>query len=75
METTRGFQHGRTFELDCNTCSCFAGEVICSKRQCESSALSGRNIAYTTLPCNCPLQYTPICGRNGVLYPSLCLAK
>lgn len=75
MQASRGYQHGRTFELDCNTCSCFAGEVICSKRQCESSALSGRNVAYTTLPCNCPLHYMPICGRNGVLYPSLCLAK
>lgn len=67
--------HGTTFNIDCNTCSCYAGEKICSKKQCESSALSGRNTAYTTLPCNCPAHYIPVCGRNGVTYPSACLAK
>ncbi|XP_074032082.1 reversion-inducing-cysteine-rich protein with kazal motifs [Leptinotarsa decemlineata] len=67
--------HGTIFNMDCNQCSCYAGEIICSKKQCESTALSGRNTAYTTLPCNCPPHYVPICGRNGVTYPSACLAK
>ncbi|CAH1116210.1 unnamed protein product [Phaedon cochleariae] len=67
--------HGSVFQMDCNQCSCYAGEIICSKRQCESSALSGTNTAYTTLPCNCPSHYVPVCGRNGVTYPSACLAK
>lgn len=67
--------HGTSFNMDCNSCSCFAGELICSKKQCESSALSGRNTAYTTLPCNCAPHYVPVCGRNGNTYPSACLAK
>ncbi|KAJ8916807.1 hypothetical protein NQ315_005814, partial [Exocentrus adspersus] len=67
--------HGSTFHIDCNKCSCYAGEQICSKKQCESSSLIGRNTAYTTLPCNCPPHYVPVCGRNGVTYPSACLAK
>lgn len=68
-------EHGSTFKIECNTCSCYAGEVVCSKKQCENSALSGRNIAYTTLPCNCLSHYVPVCGKNGNSYPSLCLAK
>ncbi|XP_072392887.1 reversion-inducing cysteine-rich protein with Kazal motifs [Diabrotica undecimpunctata] len=67
--------HGTIFHQDCNQCSCYAGETICSKKQCESTSLSGRNTAYTTLPCNCPPHYVPVCGRNGITYPSTCLAK
>lgn len=68
-------EHGSTFMIECNTCSCFAGEIICTKKQCESSVLSGKNTAYTTLPCNCPPHYIPVCGRNGNTYASSCLAK
>lgn len=67
--------HGTSFNMDCNSCSCFAGEVICGKKQCENGALSGRNTAYTTLPCNCSPHYVPVCGRDGNTYPSACLAK
>ncbi|CAH2005399.1 unnamed protein product [Acanthoscelides obtectus] len=67
--------HGSRFTEDCNQCSCYAGEKICSKKQCENSALSGKNAGYTTLPCNCPPHYVPVCARNGVTYPSACLAK
>lgn len=67
--------HGTSFEMDCKTCSCFAGEVICSKRQCESNALTGENTAYTSLPCNCLPHYVPVCGKDGNNYPSACLAK
>nr|CAI5868539.1 unnamed protein product [Callosobruchus analis] len=67
--------HGSRFIEDCNQCSCYAGEKVCSKKQCENSALSGRNAGYTTLPCNCPPHYVPVCARNGITYPSACLAK
>uniref|UniRef100_A0AAR5QAX4 Kazal-like domain-containing protein n=2 Tax=Dendroctonus ponderosae TaxID=77166 RepID=A0AAR5QAX4_DENPD len=67
--------HGSNFKVDCNYCSCYAGEQVCSKKQCESSSVGGRNTAYTTLPCNCPPHYVPVCGRNGITYPSACLAK
>ncbi|KAL1497373.1 hypothetical protein ABEB36_008354 [Hypothenemus hampei] len=67
--------HGSTFEIDCNSCSCYAGELICGKRQCENNSVGGRNTAFTTLPCNCPPHYVPVCGRNGITYPSACLAK
>lgn len=63
-------EHGSTFAMDCNMCNCFAGEIICSKRQCDVN-----DPAYTTLPCNCPLHYAQICGINGVNYPNLCLAR
>nr|XP_022911269.1 reversion-inducing cysteine-rich protein with Kazal motifs [Onthophagus taurus] len=67
--------HGSNFAIECNTCSCYVTEVICSKKQCETTMLTGRNTAYTTLPCNCPLHYVPVCGSNGNIYPSACLAK
>ncbi|CAG9767452.1 unnamed protein product [Ceutorhynchus assimilis] len=67
--------HGSTFNIDCNSCSCYAGELICSKKQCENNLVGGKNTAYTTLPCNCPPHYVPVCGRNGITYPSACLAK
>lgn len=67
--------HGTSFQMDCRTCSCFAGEVICSKKQCESNALTGENTAYTSLPCNCLPHYVPVCGKDGNNYPSACLAK
>lgn len=67
--------HGSSFALECNACSCYVGEVICSKKQCEKTALSGMNSAFTTLPCNCPPQYMPVCGKNGNTYQSACLAK
>ncbi|XP_049826537.1 reversion-inducing cysteine-rich protein with Kazal motifs isoform X2 [Aethina tumida] len=67
--------HNSYFNIDCNYCSCYAGEIVCSKKQCENGELSGRNAAYTTLPCNCPPHYVPVCGRNGITYPSACLAK
>ncbi|XP_017768615.1 PREDICTED: reversion-inducing cysteine-rich protein with Kazal motifs [Nicrophorus vespilloides] len=68
-------RHGEIFHLECNKCTCYAGEMICSKKQCENSLLGGRNTAYTTLPCNCPPHFVPVCGRNGNIYPSACLAK
>lgn len=68
-------EHGSQFYMECKNCSCYAGELICSKKQCENTALSGRNTGYTTLPCNCPPHYLPVCGRNGNNYPSTCLAK
>lgn len=31
--------------------------------------------SYTSLPCNCPPHHVPICGKNGITYPSSCVAK
>lgn len=28
--------HGATFRVDCHVCSCFAGESVCSRRECLS---------------------------------------
>lgn len=28
--------HGSTFRVDCHICSCFAGETVCSRRECPS---------------------------------------
>lgn len=71
----RKIDHGTSFVMDCNVCSCFAGEIVCSKRQCEISTLGGVDPAFTSLPCNCPPHHVPVCGRNGNVYPSACLAK
>lgn len=59
--------------MECNVCSCFAGEIVCSKKQCEleEKALS----AHPLLPCNCPTHHVPMCGSNGNTYPNECLAK
>src|SRR4029434_11315405 len=29
--------HGTSFRVDCHPCSCYAGETICSTRQCLST--------------------------------------
>ncbi|XP_049948355.1 reversion-inducing cysteine-rich protein with Kazal motifs [Schistocerca serialis cubense] len=71
----RKIEHNTQFQIECNTCSCFAGEITCSKKQCEISALGDPDPAYTSLPCNCPPHYVPVCARNGNTYPSACLAK
>lgn len=33
------------------------------------------DVSYTSLPCNCPTHYVPVCGSNGRTYPSLCIAR
>lgn len=67
------FDHLSFFYVECNICSCFAGEITCTKKQCRMSGTT--NKSFTTLPCNCPLQYVPVCARNGNTYPSACIAK
>lgn len=66
-------EHGTSFLMDCNTCSCYAGEIVCTKAQCRTP--QARELAYTSLPCNCVPHHVPVCGRNGVTYPNSCLAK
>lgn len=66
-------KHGSSMEIECNVCSCFAEEITCTKKQCRIAGISER--AFTTLPCNCPHHYVPVCGKNGKTYPSTCLAK
>ncbi|XP_030245120.1 reversion-inducing cysteine-rich protein with Kazal motifs, partial [Drosophila navojoa] len=69
----RSFRHGSSFYLECNLCSCFAGEITCTKQQCRLPGYVDVN--YTSLPCNCPAHYVPVCGANGNTYPSACVAK
>lgn len=68
-------EHGMWFYIDCNICSCYAGEITCRKKQCEVTSLGVLDPAYTSLPCNCPPHHVPVCGRNGNTYPSSCLAR
>ncbi|XP_030571059.1 reversion-inducing cysteine-rich protein with Kazal motifs isoform X1 [Drosophila novamexicana] len=69
----RSFSHGSSFHLECNLCSCFAGEITCTKQQCRLAGYV--DAGYTSLPCNCPAHYVPVCGFNGNTYPSACVAK
>ncbi|XP_053683316.1 reversion-inducing cysteine-rich protein with Kazal motifs [Sabethes cyaneus] len=68
------FQHLSFFYVECNICSCFAGEITCTKKQCRVPGVTF-NKSFTSLPCNCPPHYVPVCGRNGNTYPSACIAK
>lgn len=69
----RTIEHGASVNIECNVCTCFAEEITCTKKQCRIAGISER--AFTTLPCNCPPHFVPVCGRNGKTYPSACLAK
>ncbi|XP_050081387.1 reversion-inducing cysteine-rich protein with Kazal motifs [Anopheles maculipalpis] len=68
------FAHLTHFYVECNVCSCFAEEITCTKRQCHVPGLTVDR-SFTSLPCNCPAHYVPVCGRNGNTYPSACVAK
>lgn len=70
----RMIPHLTSFYIECNLCSCFAGELICTKKQCRIPGIS--EYSYTSLPCNCGPHYIPVCGKhNGITYPSACVAK
>ncbi|XP_063243675.1 reversion-inducing cysteine-rich protein with Kazal motifs isoform X2 [Bacillus rossius redtenbacheri] len=68
-------KHGVTYPTDCKDVSCYAGELTFSKKKCRSSSSEGVDRDFTSLPCNCPPSYEPVCGRNGVTYPNPCLAR
>ncbi|XP_018422723.1 PREDICTED: reversion-inducing cysteine-rich protein with Kazal motifs-like [Nanorana parkeri] len=74
--TVQAHYHGTSFKVDCNICSCVAGTVQCSNRQClnELSSEDDRNM-FTGLPCNCADKFVPVCGQNGRSYPSACIAR
>ncbi|XP_015210000.1 reversion-inducing cysteine-rich protein with Kazal motifs [Lepisosteus oculatus] len=68
--------HGTSFKVDCHTCSCFAGEIVCSTRQCLSKQSSEEDRRrFTGLPCGCADQFVPVCAKNGRTYPSACVAR
>lgn len=67
--------HGSSFQTDCNVCSCISGQLLCSTRQCVNENLSEDGHMFTGLPCNCPDQFVPVCGKNGRSYPSACIAR
>uniref|UniRef100_A0A1B6DLK0 Kazal-like domain-containing protein n=2 Tax=Clastoptera arizonana TaxID=38151 RepID=A0A1B6DLK0_9HEMI len=68
-------EHSTVYYMECRMCSCYAGETTCSKKQCEMSAPGMRDHSYTSLPCNCPPHFVPVCARTGQTYPNSCLAK
>ncbi len=66
--------HNSHFQLGCQQCSCYAGELLCQERTCMSG--SSRDYQrYTGLPCNCGSVYLPVCGSNGKTFPSACIAR
>lgn len=68
--------HESQFYIDCNRCVCFAGEVVCTRRQClRPSASKMEREQHTGLPCNCEAIFVPVCGSNGRTYPSTCVAR
>ncbi|KAM3849236.1 reversion-inducing cysteine-rich protein with Kazal motifs-like [Diretmus argenteus] len=68
--------HGTSFRVDCHPCSCFAGDTICSTRECLSLDSSDEDRRrFTGLPCACPDQFVPVCAANGRTYPSGCVAR
>uniref|UniRef100_A0A8D0AFR5 Reversion-inducing cysteine-rich protein with Kazal motifs n=1 Tax=Sander lucioperca TaxID=283035 RepID=A0A8D0AFR5_SANLU len=68
--------HGTSFRMDCHTCSCFAGDAICSARECLSYDSSDQDRRhFTGLPCGCPDRFVPVCASNGRTYPSACVAR
>lgn len=68
--------HGESFKKDCDSCSCYAGETICSSRKCPSLEHSDDDRRlFRGLPCGCPDHYVPVCARNGRTYPSACVAR
>lgn len=78
----RKIEHGSSFYVECNLCSCYAGEIICGKRKCARRAdgaatvySQGSAVVAATLPCDCPSHYVPVCGADGNTYANPCLAK
>ncbi|XP_077973022.1 reversion-inducing cysteine-rich protein with Kazal motifs-like [Styela clava] len=68
--------HGSHFKIDCNFCSCYNGNVTCTKRQCASKdETDDNNREFTGLPCNCERHFVPVCASNGKTYPSACIAR
>lgn len=73
MHSDKRIEHGTWFSIECNICSCFAGDITCTRKQCQIPGISDHT--FTSLPCNCPPHYVPVCGRNGYTYPSACVSK
>ncbi|XP_026471182.1 reversion-inducing cysteine-rich protein with Kazal motifs-like [Ctenocephalides felis] len=78
----RRIEHGSSFYVECNLCSCYAGEIVCGKRKCArrvdgivTSSSQNFGTVAATLPCDCPPHYVPVCGADGNTYANPCLAK
>ncbi|XP_070565253.1 reversion-inducing cysteine-rich protein with Kazal motifs-like [Ptychodera flava] len=67
--------HHTYFHVDCNICSCYAGELSCSLRQCLSDENTPEEKRrYTGLPCDSTDEFVPVCGMNGRTYPNAHIA-
>uniref|UniRef100_H2YTX3 Kazal-like domain-containing protein n=1 Tax=Ciona savignyi TaxID=51511 RepID=H2YTX3_CIOSA len=66
--------HGTSFFVDCNFCSCYSGNVTCTKRQCvtSDSSLEDKRLCALQLP---NPYHVPVCGANGMTYSSKCVAR
>ncbi|KAL4000591.1 tripartite motif-containing protein 16 [Sarotherodon galilaeus] len=68
--------HGTSFKTDCHNCYCFAGETVCSTKECLSSGYTDDSHRhFTGLPCSCQDRFVPVCASNGRTYPSACVAR
>uniref|UniRef100_A0A3B4FC90 Reversion-inducing-cysteine-rich protein with kazal motifs n=1 Tax=Pundamilia nyererei TaxID=303518 RepID=A0A3B4FC90_9CICH len=69
--------HGTSFKTDCHNCYCFAGETVCSTKECLSSGYTDDSHRHFTVPgvfcpqegCRKPKQ---VCGHNGETYNTVC---
>ncbi|KAK5877618.1 hypothetical protein CesoFtcFv8_025106 [Champsocephalus esox] len=68
--------HGSSYSINCRSCFCFSGEMICSRKPCLTphSSEDERRL-FTGLPCSCGHQFVPVCASNGRTYPSACVAR
>ncbi|XP_065054011.1 reversion-inducing cysteine-rich protein with Kazal motifs-like isoform X2 [Rhopilema esculentum] len=67
-----GFKdHKSSFSIDGNICTCYDGEVICTK---ISAFNEGQELAGFACACDSDI-YNPVCAINGMTYPSICHAR
>ena len=69
------YEHGETFDSDCNICVCINGEVVCTHMICpddedddDDTQPSGVSMCHT-------LARRPVCARDLRTYPNLCAAQ
>ena len=63
--------------MDCNRCACINGRLSCTRRECEQDEV-GVDVYDSVPERNCRicglLKYLPVCGIDGITYPTVCFA-